>query len=222
MVPEVEHDGVVLQSRVLQLLEPGPDLGVHLGDLVVVLGPVLAHLGVVGVIGGNSDLGGVVHLLVGALADLALVAGGVVEDGEEGLALGAVLPVALAAALVPDVPFLAQVVVLLGTVGAVVAELAQVGGVHLVGGRQTGHAAHVLGSGRGWIHARYDGGAGRGADGGVGDGPGVDHSLCYQGVEVGGVGVLVPVASQMRPIVLAGYPEDVGQVGAVGSDEGRE
>ena len=67
----------------------------------------------IGVIGGNAYLGGIMDLLVGALADLALVRDGEVEDGEEGTSLEAVSPMPVPSAFVPDFTLFHEVVIFL-------------------------------------------------------------------------------------------------------------
>jgi hypothetical protein len=94
---------------------------VHGVDVVVVLGPVVADLGGVGVVGGDADLGRVLAELMGAGADLAFVGDGEVEDGEEGLAGLAFAPVGLVARFVPDDAGVVDVVILFRVVGGVVA-----------------------------------------------------------------------------------------------------
>ena len=84
MIAVVKNDGVVFQSGILDFLELRPDLDVHLGDLVVVLGPVLSHLRMIGVIGWDTHFGRIVDLFVRSLSDLALVTGREVEDGKNG------------------------------------------------------------------------------------------------------------------------------------------
>ena len=161
---------------------------------------------------GDSHLGGIMDLLVGALADLALVRDGEVEDGEEGTSLGAVSPMPVPSAFVPDLTLLHEVVIFLRIVGAVVSEFTEVGWVHLEIGRQAGHAAHVLGSGGRWIHPGNDGGSGRCTYRGIGDSPGVDHSYFRKGVEIGSGGIVISIASEMRTVILAGDPKNVRQV----------
>ncbi len=176
----------------------------------------------IGVIGGDTHFGRVVDLFMRSLSDLALVACREVEDGEERLILvGSVSPMPFPATFIPYLTFLAEVVIFFGLVRAVVAELTQVSGVHLVAGGQARHAAHVLCACRGWVHARDNRCAGGSAHWSVGDGPGVDHALFCQGVEVGCGGIIVSVATKVRSVVFARYPEYVGQFGRVGSECSR-
>ena len=108
----------------------------------------LAHLRMIGVIGGDTHFGRIVDLRVRAFADSAFVTGREVEDSEERLILvGAVSPMPFPSTFIPYLTFLAEVVIFFGVVRAVVAELTQVRGIHLVIGWQAGHAAHVLGTG---------------------------------------------------------------------------
>ena len=102
MIAVVKNDGVVFQSGILQFLELRPDLDVHLGDLVMVLGPILAHLRMIGVIGGDTHFGRIVDLRVRAFADSAFVTGREVEDSEERLILvGAVSPMPFPSTFIP-------------------------------------------------------------------------------------------------------------------------
>ena len=154
VIAVVENDGVVGDSGSFQFLELSPDLSIHLGQLVMVLGPVFAHFGVVRMVGGHAHLGRIMNLDVGASADLAFVAHGVVEYGEERLLLvGTIFPMSFPATFIPHLTFLAQVVIFLGLICAVVPKLSEVGGIHFVAFGQAGHAAHVLGAGGRRIHA---------------------------------------------------------------------
>ena len=100
-------------------------------------------------IGRQPNLGRVVDSVNGIdpIADLAFVADRVVKDCENRLAIGAVFPVSIASALVPDWADLLKIVIFLGVVRAVVSNVAQLGWVHFKIGRQSGHAAHMFGAG---------------------------------------------------------------------------
>jgi len=139
------------------------------------------------------------------------VADRVVEDGEERLAIGPVFPMRLSAAVIPNLAYLFQVVILLGIVCAVVAELPEVGGVHFEVARQAGHAAHMLRAGGRWIDAGDDRRAGRGADRRGRAGLGVAQAALCKAIEVRRDGVRVAVAAKMWAVVFAGDPENVGQ-----------
>ena len=213
MVAVVENNRVVGQAGLLQLTEVVADPLVHHRDAIVVLRPILSHLRRVRVIGREAHLGRVVNAVgrVDFVADLALMADRVVEDREERLAVGPVFPVRLSSALVPDFAHFLEVVILLGIIGAVVAQFSQVDRVHFKTGRQAGHAAHMLGPGGGRIDAGDDRRAGRGADRRIRTRPGVAQAALGQAVEIRRDGVRVAVAAQVRSVVLAGYPENVRQ-----------
>ena len=117
----------------------------------------------------------------------------------------------LSAALVPDLANFFEIVIFLGIVRAVVAELAEVNRVHFEAGRQAGHAPHVFRAG-GWrVNAGDDRRPGWGANRRSRAGPGVAEAAFGQAVKVWRDGVRVAVAAKVRPVVLAGDPEDVRQ-----------
>ena len=210
VVTEVEDDRVVGQAIGFELGQDASHLGVHLADLVVVLGPVLSHLGRVRVIGRKRHLLRVVNGFVRARADAALVADREVEHGEEGLPFRPLAPMSLTPGEVPDLAGLVEVVVLLGAIAAVVAGLAQPLGkeAHALG--QVYLGAHVQGAQAGSVHPGDQGGACRSADRSVGPGAGEAQTARTQTVQVGRRGVLIPITTQMRPVVLTGDPKDVG------------
>ena len=213
VVAPVEDDRVVGQSRRLDLDQALSDERVHLGQLVVVLRPVLADLGRVRVVGRHADAGRVVDLRVRPAPDLALVGHGEVEDGEERRPLRPVPPVRLAGRLVPDrspAAGLLEVVVLLRVVRHVIARLAQDLREEAEAVRQPGTAAHVLGAGGRGVEAADDRRAGRRADRNGRPNVAVDQAACGEAVQVGGGGVLVAVGAELGSVVLAGDPEDVG------------
>jgi len=217
-----EDDRVAAEPGFLQLLEALARQGVHLRDLVVVLGPVVAHLGRVGMVGRHAGLGRVVFEGVRAHPDLAFVAHRDVEDGKERLPRPAVLPVGPHRRVVPHLARLLEVVVLLVVVRAVVAALAEQLRIHPHPRRHGHQAPHVLGARARGVNARDDGRAGRGADRGVAPGVQVAQPLGRQPVQVGRLGIRVAVAAQLRPRVLAGDPEDVRPVrsgAAVGAQD---
>ena len=172
-------------------------------------------------VGGHADLGGVVNGLVRTRANLAFVALGGVEDGEERLAGAAVLVVGLAAGLVPDLAGFGEVVVLLGVVRAVVAGLAEELRIHLEAAGQRHHGAHVLGTGGRRIQAADQRGAGGRADGGTRPGEAVAQATRGEGVHVRRSCVFVAIAAHLRTMVLAGNPEDVRPVGSGGAEGGE-
>ena len=166
MVTVVKDNRVVGQTGFLKFTKVFADELVHHRDPVVVLCPVLAHLRSVGVVGGKVDLGRVMDTVDGAdlVPHLALVTDCVVEDGEEWLSVWPVFPMRLSAAVIPNLAYLFKVVILLGIVCTVVAELAEVGGVHFEVVRQAGHAAHMLRAGGRRVDTGDDRCAGWGAD----------------------------------------------------------
>src|SRR5262249_19571385 len=144
MVREEEDDRLGGQAVVVELAEDVAGLLVHIRDHVMVTSPVLAYLGGVGVVGGDRRPPGIVPLPGGGVgrtllvrglveADLALVAGGEVEDAEERLALPPVPPVGPVARLVPGRLVVLEVVVGLHVVRAVVSRLPEILGEALDG-----------------------------------------------------------------------------------------
>ena len=221
VVGVVEDDGVCGEAGFFEFFEALASVGVGFADFVVVLGPVLADFGGIGVVGGDADVFGFGDLCVRAGADLAFVAFGGVEDGEEGLVFRAVFPGGVAGRGVPEFGGLAEVVVGFAVVGAVVAGFAEEFGVHFGAVRHGDHGAHVEAAATGGVNAGDDGGAGGGADGS--DGPGFfeEHAFGGEGVDVGGAGDFVSVAAHGGAVVFAGEPEDVGLIcgGEGGGDE---
>ena len=159
-------------------------------------------------VGRHADLRRIVHRRVWALANLALVAGGKVEDREEGLPGLASAPMAPLAAPIPEDCGLLEVEVLLAAVRGVVARLAEDLRVHLHARRQLRHAAHVFRPGRRRIEPGDDRRPRRRAD--RCRRPRVEKPLASLGerVQVRRRGVLVTVGTEMRTVVLAGDPED--------------
>ena len=107
MVSVVKNDRVFCNSFVLELLDSCSYLRIHLGHLVVVLSPILAHFGMIGVVGGHAYLSGVVDFDVWAFPDLAFVAGGNIENGEEGTVFGPVFPMTFSSTFMPNFTLLA-------------------------------------------------------------------------------------------------------------------
>ncbi len=209
VVAVVEDDGVAGEARLFDFLQAPARVGIGLADLVVILRPVLAHLRRVRMIGGDANVPGLGDLPVRTRADLALVALGGIEDGEERLAGRALVPMGLVGGLIPDFARLAQVVILLAVVRAVVAGLAQELRIHPGAGGHGNHGAHVQSAGARGIHAGDDRRAGRSAD--RGDGPGAieDHAFRGQAIDVRRAGQLVAIAAHFRAMVLAGDPENI-------------
>ena len=148
--------------------------------------------------------------------DPALVAGRRVEDGEERLTGRPVPVVGPAAALVPGVAGVGDVVIGLGIVGAVVAGVAEVLGVEADrSGMRTRLRWCWMPSDDG-VHPGDQGAPGRRADRGVGEGVPEADALGRQPVEVRRLGERVAVAAEVRAVVLAGDPEDVRPIGRGG------
>ena len=103
MVAVVKDNCILCQTSLGNLLEVGPDPHVHHGNAIIILRPILAHLRGIGVIGGNTSLLGVMnHVgLRNVVPNLALMTDGVIKDGKEWLIGFAILPVSLAATLMP-------------------------------------------------------------------------------------------------------------------------
>jgi hypothetical protein len=149
-------------------------------------------------------------LFMGPLSNLAFMRDGEVENGKKGTFLGPVSPMPFLSTFMPDLSLFHQVVVLLGIVGAIISQFPQVSGVHLEIGGHTGHAPHMFRSSGRWIHPGNDRGTGRGANRGIGDSTGIDHSFFCKGIKVGGGGVVIAIAPEMGTVILAGNPENVG------------
>ena len=212
-----EHDGVVGESLVLQFRQQLADLLIQQRQLVVVVGPVAADVGRVGMVGRQGDL--FRRHAEGSLArlgrDLAFVAGGEVEYGEERLAGRPVLEMRPVAALVPRLARMGDVVVGLGVVRAVVTRRAEVFRVEFELGRDRHAAAVVVDAQRRGVHARDQRRPRAGTDRSVGKGVAVTHALRRQPVEVRRVRQRVTVTAQVRAVVLTGDPQDVGPLGGV-------
>ncbi len=163
-------------------------------------------------VGRKTDTRRIVHQRMRPLANAALVRDRGVEDREEWLAGLAVPPMRLRRRLVPHVGGLGQVVVLLDVVGRVVAACSQISGeqAHRLG--QPGHAAHVLRSGGRGIEARDDRGAGRRTDRRVRPRVPEEEPARRQPIEIRRRAVAIAVCAEVRAVVFARNPEDVGQV----------
>ena len=96
MIAKVEHDGVIGQPGILQLLQHLARLGVHLSQPVVVLRPVAADLRSIRMVGRDPHALRIMDGVMGSLSNAAFVSDGKVEDREERLVRCAVLPVSLA------------------------------------------------------------------------------------------------------------------------------
>jgi phytoene desaturase len=129
----VENDRVIGESRFLDLAEALAELLVHHREPVIILRPILPHRGRVGMIGRHTDLRRIMEtvFLRDRIPDLRFVGDRGIENGEKGLSLGAIFPVGLAAALVPDIVAFHEIVILFRGIRAVVARLAEIGGKEL-------------------------------------------------------------------------------------------
>jgi hypothetical protein len=215
VIAVVEDDRVVGETVRLQFAQNATDLRIHHREPVVILRPVPPHLGQVRMIRRHAHPGGIMDAVrrVNGVPELAFVADGEVEHRKERLARLAVAVMRAGRGLVPDARRFDQVVVLLAVVRAIVTGLAQELREHLHKIRQPHLAAHVLGTG-GWrIDARNDRRAGRRAHRCRRPRAQVTHPARRQLVEVRRGGVGVAVATELRPVVLAGHPEDVRPVG---------
>ena len=107
VVAVVKDNCVLCQTGLGNLLEVGPDPGIHHGYAVIILRPVLAHLRGIRMISGDTGLLGVMdHIgLRNVVTNLALVTDGVIKNGEERLILFTILPVSLPATLMPYLSF---------------------------------------------------------------------------------------------------------------------
>lgn len=225
MVAVVEDDGVIGEAEFFEFGEDVADLLVEGGDDVGVDGVVGADFGEVGEVGWEVDVFGCDACFGGDEAffpvlfdafgeEAGFVGDRLVEDGEEGLAFATIFVVGGGGAFVPVGGVVAfEVVVGFGVIGAVVAGFAEVGDVGFVVGGDGVAAAHVLGAHGGGVGAHEDGGAGDGADGGIGVEVGEADAFAGEFVEVWGMGLFVAIAAQpLEGVVLGGDPEDVGAV----------
>ena len=186
---------------------------VHSGETIVILGPVVSHGWDVGVVWRNLNLGRIVCCLALARSNTTFVGAGLIENREEGLSFLSLPVVCLVGGFVPDGPnVMLNVVIGLRVVGAVVAGLSQVFRIELQPLWSGCLRTHVMCPERGCIHATNDGCPGRGTDWGRGDGIAVEKGGLRERVEVGSVGVGVPVTSKMRTVILGLEPENIGSI----------
>ena len=117
-----------LQAVVLELLQPGADLPVHRGDVVVGAGDRVAHRRGVGVERRQRHVGRIDDRLLSPRAreGAALVRDAEVEHGEERLIwVGPISPMSFIARLIPTPPVIARdVVIRLRIIRAIVAGVA--------------------------------------------------------------------------------------------------
>ena len=233
VIREVEHNGVLRRARLFQFPEPFPHPLVHEMDVVVVTGPVLPDLRGIGMVWCNDSQGyfpgrhdalgrvPVPASMVGLIGSLALMRQGGVEDGKEGLALLPVpvvrlVPVRVPANVLParPLPVDRHVVVGLGVIGAVITGLAEDLRVVDHGIRNTHAATMIMKPEGGGIHPGDKGRACYRANRGGGIGMDITHSLPGKPVQVGSLRMGIPVAPEVRAVVLARDPEDVGTIRA--------
>ena len=218
VVAVIKDDGVVAESRCFEFLQILTDEGIHLGDLIVILCPVLPHFRRIGMISGNANFGRVVHLFVRPGTDLAFVADGVIEDRKKRLAFFAVFPVGFSARFIPDLARLFEIVIFFAVVGAVVTGFAQILRIHFEPVRQTGHASHVFGAGRGWIQSGDQRRSGGCAHRCRRPAVQIDHPFGGDRIDVGRIGKRVAVTAQMRAVVFAGDPKNVRFLSSLNCD----
>ena len=175
MVGVDKDDGVVGDAFSDQLIEARLNVVVEVLDLVVVLRPLPTDFRVIGMVGRERKEVGIVGEGRSVVVERALVGAEVIEDGHERSAgIGSILPVGITAGGVPS--FSAEgttdIVVLLGSVGGVVAQVLHHLGIELEEGRRGSSATMaVIGrTGGRPIHSRNEGGTGGRADGRVGPG----------------------------------------------------
>ena len=232
VIAEEHHDGVFAQAGLLELPQPLADPAIHGGDVVVGPRDRLAHLGRVGIEGGQRHGVATHHLraAAGLGKRLAFVGALVVEDREKRPVGRTVSPVGAVTRLVPHGHRLFELVVLLRVVGAGIAGRPQLlgkatderrrhslvarnvaVGVGVAGGRigAGGVVPHVHRADAGAEHARDQRRAGRGADRRRGEGVVVHDALPGEPVEVGRGHGAIAVGSDPRAHVLDGEPHDV-------------
>ena len=162
------------------------------------------HANVFGIMNGK--------LRINLVSDLAFVANGMIEDRKKRLIAGAVFPMRLAAALVPHLTFLAEIVVFLRIVCAVIPDLPQVSGVHLEPRRQAGVAAHMLGT-RAWrVQPANQGSPCRRTHRRGGPAVQINHPFRRQRIQIGRFGIFIAVATQLRSVIFRGNPENIRQL----------
>ena len=225
VVGVIEDDRVLGQPRFFQFGQQRAHLLVQPRHLVVVVGPIQADLRRVRMIRRQDDLLRRHAVRTGILSrlgcDLALVTGRQIEDREERLARTPILVVSPGAALVPRLARVRHVIVGLRVVRAVIARLAEGHRVQRerVGDRHS--AAVMLRAQRTGIHPGDQRGACGRADRRVGKRVPVANALRGQAVQVGRLGQRIAVTAQIRAVVLAGDPQDVGTIRRVRRNRGR-
>ena len=214
VVAVVENDRIFGKVGVVKLFQVLANPVVQHRDAIVVLRPVAPHFGRVGMVGWQARLRRIVKPVCVAdrIAKLRLVRDRVIEDGEERLAVLSILPMGLAIGRVPHRAGLGQVVVLLAIIGAVVAGVSQELRIHPKARGQVDIRPHVLRARGGRIQSGNNSRACRGADRRVGNSVGVEHPTGCQSVKVWRHRVIIAVAAEMRPVVFASDPQEVGQV----------
>ena len=160
----------------------------------------------------NPDCLRISDLLVRPTANLALVALGRVEHGEERLPLGTMPPVCLVGRFVPQMLGLAAVVVFFAVVRAVISRLTQELRIQLDLGRQRHHGPHVQPPAARRVQTRDDRGARRRTDRHTRPHFSEAHSSSSQRIDVRSAGQRVAITTHVRAMVLAREPQDVRPV----------
>ena len=202
----IENDGVFGEAGGIEFFEARSGIGVRLADGIVILRPIAAHFGRIGMVGGHAHFGRIVNGLVRANAQLAFVAFRGIENREKRLVWRAVFPVRLTRRFVPNFAGFRQVVIGFDVVGAIVTGGAQKLRIHLRAARHRNHAAHMLGAGRRRIHSANQRAARRSAHRRVRPAKPVNHALFRQSVHVGRRGVTIAVTTHVRAVIFAGQP----------------
>jgi hypothetical protein len=215
VIGKKEYDRIISEAVRFQVLQQLAGLRVHHRQPVVILRPVLADFGRVGVVGRNANLLRIMKLVsrLNRVPQLALVCDGMVEHRKERLAVGALAPVRAVARFVPHLPFRRDVVVLLGVVRAVVAARPQMLRQQLKAARHGDHRPHVFSAQAVRIHAGDERRPGRRTDRMVRPAERVPATAGGQRVEVRRHRIRIGERTKMRAVIFSRDPEDVGAVG---------
>ncbi len=223
MVRPEEDNGVLVQSRLFQLIDQIAGPGVHRRDQLVVAFPVFASDRCVGVVRRQRRQRGGVLTLIGTqifghrlvlavTGDAAFMTTGKVKNCKEGLVLGgAVFPVSFSARLVPDFigRWIFELVVGLAVVGAVVTGFAKRHRERLEPLRERGIAAHVVRSDAVLIHPRDDRRSAGSTDARGCERVRVTNTFFGQLVQVRSDCVRVTITTQVCADVLARNPNHI-------------
>ena len=209
MVGKIKHDRVVGEAGGLQFSDSFTRLRIGGAHLIVVLRPVAPHFRGVGMIGRHPHSCRIGDGGLPPRPQLALMAGAGIEHREEGLPSRPLLPMGFARGLIPNLLRRDEVVVFLDVVGAVITQLPQMLREQFHAGRQCHLTAHMLGTERRGEHAADERGAGRRADRGIRPGVAKQHAPRSKGIDMRRAGQPIAIAAHLRPVILAGDPEDV-------------